>query len=65
MLSKQYLTGNTALDEITFNIERGEFIFLVGPSGSGKTTLFRLLIRDALPINRINFYWRLGFGEFT
>lgn len=48
-VSKQYLTGNTALDDITFKIERGEFIFLVGPSGSGKTTLFRLLIRDALP----------------
>lgn len=48
-VSKQYLTGNKALDEITFNIDRGEFIFLVGPSGSGKTTLFRLLIRDALP----------------
>ena len=48
-VTKQYPTGNTALEDITFSIDRGEFVFLVGPSGSGKTTLFKLLIRDALP----------------
>src|ERR1700722_1076936 len=48
-VTKQYPTGNTAVDDVTFSVERGEFVFLVGPSGSGKTTLFRLLIRQALP----------------
>jgi cell division transport system ATP-binding protein len=48
-VTKQYPTGNTALDDVTFVIERGEFVFVVGPSGSGKTTLFRLLIHDAIP----------------
>lgn len=48
-ITKKYPTGNTALDDITFSIDRGEFVFLVGPSGSGKTTLFRLLIRDTFP----------------
>ncbi len=48
-VTKQYTTGNTALDDVTFTIDRGDFVFVVGPSGSGKTTLFRLLIRDALP----------------
>lgn len=48
-VTKRYKTGNTALENITFTIPKGEFVFLIGPSGSGKTTLFRLLIRDTIP----------------
>lgn len=48
-VTKRYPTGNSALDNVSFSIERGDFVFLVGPSGSGKTTLFRLLIRDMTP----------------
>ena len=48
-VSKIYKTGTAALSDITFSVDKGDFVFLVGPSGSGKTTLFRLLIRDALP----------------
>jgi len=32
------------LDDLTFNVERGEFFCLVGPSGCGKTTLLRILL---------------------
>lgn len=38
-----------ALNDISFDVDEGEFIFLSGPSGAGKTTLLRLILRDLLP----------------
>src|SRR4029434_4032118 len=40
---------HTALADITFGIDKGEFVVLNGPSGAGKTTLLRLLYRDEVP----------------
>jgi cell division transport system ATP-binding protein len=48
-VSKKYGPDVTALENVNFQIERSEFVFLVGPTGSGKTTIFRLLQRDLLP----------------
>lgn len=39
----------TALDQVSFKIEPGEFVFIIGPSGAGKTTIAKLLLRDYLP----------------
>jgi cell division transport system ATP-binding protein len=48
-VSKRYGVGNVALDQMTFSVARGEFVFLVGPTGSGKSTIMRLLIKELEP----------------
>ncbi|PIY93804.1 MAG: cell division ATP-binding protein FtsE [Candidatus Levybacteria bacterium CG_4_10_14_0_8_um_filter_35_23] len=48
-VSKKFGTGVFGLSNVSFNMDKGEFVFLVGPSGSGKTTIFKLLTREILP----------------
>lgn len=48
-VSKIYPNGVKALDDISFKVDRGEFLFLVGPSGAGKSTITKLLIREEIP----------------
>ena len=49
-LKKVYGSGETevkALDDISFQVEEGEFIAIIGPSGSGKSTLLHSIARKA------------------
>lgn len=45
-VSKSYSTGSPAVNNMSLNIRRGEFVFIVGDSGSGKSTLIKLLLRE-------------------
>ena len=46
---KVYEPNVTALDGVSFVIEKGEFVFIVGASGSGKSTIIRLLLKELDP----------------
>ena len=48
-VEKTYENGTPALNGISFEIQDGEFVFLVGPSGSGKSTIIKLLTGELVP----------------
>lgn len=48
-VSKEYVEGVPALDDINIHINTGEFVFVVGDSGSGKSTLIKLLLKELEP----------------
>ncbi|MBI1761901.1 MAG: ATP-binding cassette domain-containing protein, partial [Acidobacteria bacterium] len=47
-VTKEY-HGRRVLRDVTFQVARGEFVFLTGPSGAGKTTLLKMLFRAERP----------------
>ena len=38
-----------ALENVTIDVEKGEFVFLVGSSGAGKSTFLRLILKEEKP----------------
>ena len=48
-VTKEYESGNKALENASFSIDTGEFVFIVGPSGAGKSTIVKLMLREQPP----------------
>jgi cell division transport system ATP-binding protein len=48
-VSKVYERDWVALQDITFHIDKGEFVFICGATGAGKTTLLKMVYKDEEP----------------
>ena len=46
---KEYPRTGLALNDVSFQVAKGEFVFLTGPSGSGKSTILKLVYMEELP----------------
>lgn len=52
-LGKEYVKGKRVLDDLNFDIEKGEMVFIIGESGAGKSTLIKIITREIAPTEGI------------
>ncbi len=64
-VTKEYIPGIKVLDDVSFSIEKGEFVFIIGPSGAGKSTLVKLLLREEHPESGEIFFEGRNIAEIT
>ena len=52
-VNKTYKTGVTAIHDLSLDIQKGEFVFIIGSTGCGKSTLIKMLYREEKPTNGV------------
>ena len=62
-VTKDYKGGFTAIRDLSFAVEKGEFVFLCGASGAGKTTVLKLIYMDEPPSSGRVFV--CGYDSYT
>ncbi|MFC1627177.1 cell division ATP-binding protein FtsE [Patescibacteria group bacterium] len=62
-VSKNFPDGTLAIDDVSFQVAEGEFVFFIGPSGAGKTTIMRLLRREIVPSTGSILVHEMDLGE--
>ncbi len=62
-VSKIYPDNSTALENVSFSVEPGEFISIVGHSGAGKTTLIKMLLAEEKPSSGSVFFESINIHE--
>ncbi|MEO0184734.1 MAG: ATP-binding cassette domain-containing protein, partial [candidate division WOR-3 bacterium] len=71
-VTKVYQKGWIALDSVSFEVQKGEFIFITGPTGAGKSTILKLIYKEEEPTkgtikvmdNNLHFLKRNKIPEF-
>lgn len=64
-VTKIYPGDHVALENVSVDIEKGEFVFLVGPSGSGKSTFVRLILKELEPTKGEIYVAGRDIGQLT
>jgi cell division transport system ATP-binding protein len=58
-VSRKFSGHATALEDVNFEIDPGEFVSLAGRSGAGKSTVIKLLIGEDRPSEGSCFFWTI------
>ena len=56
-VTKEYVEGAPAIEDVTFSVDPGEFVSIVGHSGAGKTTVLKMLFAEVHPTGWLGIFW--------